>query len=482
MKSSTTWLVAATIGCLTGVSVVAQETNRLLLTNATIISLVEGEAEPFDGYIVVDGDGRISSIGRDDPPSDIEATLVFDADGQVAMPGFVSGHNHLRGSVSRGIASDQYVTPWVERSQWHLQSDRLDAGDLYHYSLHGALDMLRGGVTTVYNYTNGVSGVPAEVYFEQLEAEFAAGGHFVFGYAPARDSGRSQKAVFDEVRWYLNHVAKHPRSSLLLRSSIASVAATSESKAEAAVEFAVLKAFPEFGKRMQLHYSSMPIREQQTPSFDRFQEHGVLGPNLAFAHFVHPSERMLRESAAASVAMIWCPLSNGRLGNGMADVPRYLEMGMTVGMGLDGQGSADIADPFENMRMGLYGLRFRDADPRGLQPLDMLRLHTIGTAKAIGVDDLVGTLEVGKLGDIILVDPRWPDTGPIVDLYATLVLAADRMNVSNVFVAGDHVMRHGKHASIDMKEVTDEVLRRVASKSPAMLTSAGHPTAQRSAN
>ena len=481
-RTSTRCLVAATIGCLIGATASAQDTHRLLLTNATIVTLVEGEDEPFTGYVAVDAQGRISAIDRGAPPDAIAATLVFDAGGQVAMPGFVSGHNHLRGSVSRGIASDQTVTPWVEASQWHLEKERLSPGDLYHYSLHGALDMLRGGVTTVYNYTNGVSGVPPEIYFEQLEAEFDAGGHFVFGYVPARDPGRSQQKVFDEVRWYLDHVAKHPRSSLLLRSSIGSVAGMSESKRDAAVEFAVLKAFPEFGNSMQLHYLSMPARDSERANFDRFKENGVLGANLSFAHFVHPDEPILRASAAAKVAMIWCPLSNGRLGNGMADVPHYLELGMTVGMGLDGQGSADIADPFENMRIGLYSLRFRDADPRGLQPLDMLRLHTIGTAKAIGVDDKVGTLEVGKLGDVILVDLQWPDTGPIVDLYATLVLAADRMNVSNVFVAGNHVMSHGKHTSIDMKALTNEVLRRVASKSPETLTSAVRPSAPPTSN
>lgn len=464
--------MAAVGGCIAAAPAAGQDTNRLLVTNATIVALAAGEEDPFAGFIVVDADGEIAAIGRGSPPDDVTATLVFDADGQVAMPGFVSGHNHLRGSASRGIASDQHVTTWTEASQWHLQSEQLEPGDLYHYSLHGALDMLRAGVTTVYNYTNGVSGVPPEIYFEQLEAEFDAGGHFVFGYVPARDRSRSRREVFEEVRWYLKHVADHPHRGLLLRSSIGSVVATSESQSEAEIEFAVLEFFPEFGSSLQVHYLSMPARTAQIDAFDRFAEHGILGPNLSFAHFVHPTEKILQEAAAAKVAMIWCPLSNGRLANGMADVPRYLELGLTVGMGLDGQASADIADPFENMRMGIYGLRFRDADPRGLQPLDLLRLHTIRTAEAIGVADKVGTLEVGKLGDIILVDLRWPDTGPITDLYASLVLAADRMNVSNVFVAGEHRVYHGKHTSIDMKAVTQEVLRRVHAKSPAAMTSA----------
>jgi cytosine/adenosine deaminase-related metal-dependent hydrolase len=444
--------------------VTAQEVNRLLLVDATVMTLVEGEEDVFLGYIVVDSSGRVSSVGRGEPASDIEAEVVFDADGQIAMPGFISGHNHLRGSVTRGIASDRHVSEWVEASQWHLESSNLEPMDLYYYSLHGALDMLRAGVTTVYNYTNGVSGVPPEIYFEQLDAQFAAGGHFVFGYVPARDAGRSPSEIRREVNWYLEHVREHPRSELLLASSIGSVAAMSEDENEAEAEFFVLNEFPEFGRAMQVHYLSMPDRRSQIENFDRFLDFNVLGASLSFAHFVHPTEQILRESGAANVAMIWCPLSNGRLANGLADIPRYLEMGMTVGMGLDGQGSADIADPFENMRMGLYAFRFRDADPRGLQPIDMLRLHTIGTARALQVDDEVGTLEVGKLGDILLIDLRRPDTGPIVDPYATLVLAADRMNISTVFVAGELVTRDGRHTSIDPAAINTEVLQRIASK------------------
>ena len=446
----------------------AAEPNRLLIANATIVTLVEGQEEPFLGYVLVDPAGRISAIGKGNPPAEVGAAVVFDADGQVAMPGFLSGHSHLRGSVSRGLAADQWVTTWVRPTQWHLQSHRLNPGDLYHYVLHGAIDMLRGGVTTVYNYTNGVFGVPAEIYFEQLEAEFDAGGHFVFGYAPARDEGKPIEDIRAEVRGYFERVKNHPKRELLLRSSVGSVAMGRDEE-KTRIEFEIAQEFPEFGGDMQLHYlEAPPVAGNSTSSgrdnFYRLEKYGILGPKLTYAHFIHPTEEILQKSVAAGATMSWNPLSNGRLASGLADIPRYLKMGMIVGMGIDGQASADIADPFENMRVGLYGLRFRDASPAGLQPIDMLRLHTIGTARAIRVADQVGTLEVGKLGDILLVDPHSPDTGPVTDLYATLVLACDRMNISNVFVAGNHVMSHGKHTSLDMAAVTQEVLRRVAAK------------------
>jgi len=441
------------------------EPNRLLIANALIVTLVEGQEEPFMGYIVVDASGRISAIGKGQPPPGVGATVVFDADGQVAMPGFLSGHSHLRGSVSRGLAADQWVTEWGRVTQWLLNGNKTEPKDLYYYTLHGALDMLRGGVTTVYNYTTG-GGVEANA--EQLEAEFDAGGHFVFGYSPpARDLSLTMEESKAQVRSFLDLVQSHPKRDLVLRLSFGSIAMR-WTEDETRREFELLKAFPEFGMDIQLHYLEPPPTVPRTyyerSNFDWLKKYGILGPNLTYAHFIHPTEEILQESIKAGATMSWNPLSNGRLASGLADIPRYLKMGMTVGMGIDGQASADISDPFENMRVGIYGLRFRDADPRGLQPLDMLRLHTIGTARAIRVADQVGTLEPGKLGDVLLIDPHWPDTGPITDLYATLVFACDRMNISNVFVAGNHIMAHGKHTAIDMNAVTAEVLRRVATK------------------
>lgn len=442
--------------------------NRLLVANCLVITMAPGEEDPFSGFIVVGTDGRITQIGRGAAPADIEAELVVDAGGKVAMPGFISGHSHLAGSVTRGLASDQWVTEWSKAISWLGAPGLPQPGDYYHYVLHGALDMLRGGVTTVYNYTTGPVGAGPDIYLEQLEAEFDAGGHFVFGYyPPVRDPGKSVAQMSADVRTYLDRIKEHPRRDLLLRSSFGSIAMRwTEDVSQ--TEFDLLKAFPEFALDIQMHYLEPPPTVPRTlyerTNFVWLKRHGILGPNLTFAHFIHPTDEILTETVAAGATMIWNPLSNGRLGSGLADIPRYLKLGLIVGMGLDGQSSADVADPFENMRVGMYGFRFRDRDPRGFQPIDLLRLHTIGTAKAIRVADQVGSLEVGKYGDVLLIDPHRPDTGPVIDLYATLVFACDRLNIASVFVAGRHVMQQGRHTSIDMARVSAEVQRRVAAK------------------
>ena len=160
--------------------------------------------------------------------------------------------------------------------------------------------------------------------------------------------------------------------------------------------------------------------------------------------------------------MIWNPLSNGRLASGLADIPKYLAAGMTVGMGLDGQSTADLADPFENMRMGLYSLRMQYNEASILLPQDMLRLHTLGTARAIGVADRVGSLEIGKFADFLLVDPSQPDTGPTYDPYATLVFACANANVDTVFVGGEAVVKRGMPLKHDVAALAREVKARVA--------------------
>lgn len=160
--------------------------------------------------------------------------------------------------------------------------------------------------------------------------------------------------------------------------------------------------------------------------------------------------------------MVWNPLSNGRLASGLADIPHYKKFGIEVGMGIDGQASADISDPFENMRMGLYATRMKYQDASIMMPLDVLRFHTIGTARVLGVEDEVGSLEVGKWGDFILIDPRSMETSPVINPIEHVVLACSVANLEQVFVGGESVVERGRFTQVDHQETKDEVTRRLA--------------------
>ena len=190
----------------------------------------------------------------------------------------------------------------------------------------------------------------------------------------------------------------------------------------------------DFGALNQAHFLSEAYRlmndgrrlgkEEVQSHFQNFIKAGTLGPNQFFGHFIHTNDEIVAQTTAAGAGMSWQPLSNGRLGSGIADIPKYLKAGLRVGMGVDGEASADIADPFENMRMGLYVIRAMYGHA-SIMRLDVLRMATLGGAELMGVADKIGSLEVGKFADFVVITPP----SPVFDAVATVVFSVNNADI-----------------------------------------------------
>jgi cytosine/adenosine deaminase-related metal-dependent hydrolase len=450
------WTALAMASVAMGPGVAAAD--KLLVTNGTIVTLDEQYPDPFTGYVLVGEDGRIAAVGQGSPPAGTVADETYDAAGEIVMPGFLSGHSHLWQSAFRGIAADQWVTSWVQ-SIHRTYGPHFAKGDLYAFTLHGALDYLRHGITTTYNYSQNV-GVSQALYEEQFQAELDAGARFIFGYAlSAQPSVQEARQDFES---FLERATRGLRAPHLLKISIATGGGTRD--AEYLDMVANLMRTRDLD--VQMHFLEAPTsQETNQESFDPIERAGLLGPKLVFAHFIHTNDTIVARSASAGTGMIWNALSNGRLASGLADIPSYTRAGLRVGMGLDGQASADISDPFENMRMGLYGLRMEYEDAKVMQPIDVLKLHTIGTADVLGVAREVGTLTPGKFADFLIVDPADLDTGPVSDVYATLVFACKISNLERVYVGGSLAVERGRLVDHDSAAIAREVHDRVAAVS-----------------
>jgi len=447
----------ALVVCAASIGPNVAAANKLLVTNGIIVTLDESQAAPFTGWLLVDDDGRIAAVGEGSPPQDTAADETYDATGKIVMPGFLSGHSHLWQSAFRGIAADQWVTSWVQ-SIHRTYGPHFVKGDLYAFTLHGALDYLRHGITTTYNYSQNVG--PPELYEEQFDAELDAGARFIFGYAlSAQPTVAEARGQFED---FLERVDDMPANPLLLKVNIA----TSSGGRDTGYLETVVDLVRTRGLDVQMHFLEAPSSEETNQeSFDLLERAGLLGPGLVFAHFIQTNEAIVARSAAAGTGMVWNALSNGRLASGLADVPAYLKVGLPIGMGIDGQASADISDPFENMRMGLYGVRMKYQDATVMQPIDVLKLHTIGTAEVLGVADEVGTLTAGKFADFLVINPAELDTGPVSDVYATLVLACKISNLEGVYVGGSLVAQRGRLIDHDYAAIAQQVRDRVGAVS-----------------
>ena len=135
-------------------------------------------------------------------------------------------------------------------------------------------------------------------------------------------------------------------------------------------------------------------------------------------------------------------------------------MGIRVGMGVDGEASADLADPFENMRTGLYAIRDKYENATIMSPYQVLYLHTMGSADVMGVKDNLGSLEPGKYADFLVIDPT--RFGTVSDPYASLVLVASERDLEGVYVGGELKVDHGKLLGQDMQRVQTETDKRSA--------------------
>jgi cytosine/adenosine deaminase-related metal-dependent hydrolase len=228
---------------------------------------------------------------------------------------------------------------------------------------------------------------------------------------------------------------------------------------QAPLEAALMKKF-QVGN--QSHYLEQP--ETQVEDRDKvwlwFVDGGLLNDKLIFGHFIHTDAAILAATAQAHASMSWNPLSNGRLASGTADIPAYLKAGIRVGMGVDGEASADLADPFENLRTGLYAIRDKYENAGIMSPYDVLRLHTMGSADVLGVVDKLGSLEPGKQADFLVIDPT--RFGHIFDPYATLVFVTSQPDLERVYVAGELQVERGTLLHHDLAKVHNEVDQRVA--------------------
>lgn len=426
----------------------------LLVVNARLITIPAGSDDPGyieRGWMRVE-DGRIAAIGAGDPP-DAAADEVLDVDGAFVAPGFVSSHSHLFTSGLRGLGVADTLYGWCDSMLGMTAHATPD--DIYWSTLHGALDFLGNGVTTAYNFTDPqqawesmvdgrrVGNAPLrgiDYHTRQADGCLDAGLRFVDSIGMDVTAGTD-----DEIFARFEASVAHTREmdpDFALGASIMGQVQWSPRPEAAELE---VEAMRRFGVTNQAHLLESPeaVPLQQS-KFELYQDAGALGPDMMFGHFIQTTPEIIEQAAAGGASMSWQPASNGRLASGTALVPEMLARGMKVGMGLDDQACTDVSDPWQNMRMGLAMQRARTKDPLSMMPELVLRLHTLGSAEIMGVADRVGSLEVGKFADFVVVDPRRPDVGPLWHPVRNYVLSMSLRNLVGVYVGGVLASRGGE--------------------------------------
>jgi 5-methylthioadenosine/S-adenosylhomocysteine deaminase len=431
---------------------------NLLMTNALIVPMTE-ERKCFTGVVRI-RDGAITDVIEGAPGKIAADDEVIDAGGAVLMPGLVNAHTHLYQVLLRAVWEDLELMPWLKRIYGCARV--LTPEHFYAGTLLGCVEAIQSGVTTVceHNFLNP----SVECGFETIRAIEDSGLRAVFART-IMDTGEivpdctkeKPAAAFRAIEAIL---ARH-------RSAKQLTFMTGPNTPPINTTAALLGEIRAFADAHSLGISAHVAESKSVVEAVR-REHGkngvveflqqfnIPGKNSIFAHSVHLSSdeiRMLKESGAS---VSHNPVSNMMLGDGVAPVVEMLRQGVNVGLGTDGAASNHSQDLFDTMKAASLLQKVHHQDAGVIKPYEVLRMATAGGAKALGLDSLCGTIEVGKRADLILLDIDSVHAQPINDIFSQIVHCAKASDVRTVMVDGEILLRERRLTRLDGGKILAE--------------------------
>lgn len=405
--------------------------------------------------------GIITAVGESKEIAELAKCAgaeIKDGTGKYLFPGLVNTHTHLYQELTKGKGADLSLEEWFPKAMAPigvvLRERHMKAGVAL-----GLLEAVRSGVTTVADYMQHQP-VPG-LGIAELEVAKEFGVRMVYGRG-YRDIGRkevveSSEKIFADVDDLKQRYETEDGMVKVWLAPAAGWGVTPELLAETRVYA------DKTGTPIMMHMfeteedNNGSLRRNQKPAICYYEDAGLLGEDLLAVHSVAVHGTELQKYKEYGVKVSYNPVSNMYLSSGVAPICEMQSLGLTVGLGTDGAGSNNNNDMLEAMKTGALLQKTFYKDPQSLTAEKTLRMATIEGAKALHMDHMVGSLEVGKKADFFLFDPmKSVKACPVRDIVATLVYSGDYCGVDTVVINGKTILEDGSFCAIDEKAVLCE--------------------------
>lgn len=414
---------------------------RTAITNATIVTVDPNDTVIDGGTIVIDGD-VISEVLRAGakPASTTDDTI--DAGGGIVMPGLINAHTHLAMTAFRGFADDVDLQAFLGKlfpAEAKIMTDR----------------HVRVGVRAAFAEAmlSGCTAALDMYWHPDASIEEAAKAGFRLQTGPIFIGSNGPDNIPFEQR-LANATSSKPHQWILAHGTYTmdptQLGATGELAATEGARFHI-HASENAGEvdDVQSRYGRTPV--------ELLDEKGLLRSGTVLAHAVVLTDAEIARLAETHTAVAHCPSSNMKLASGFCRVPELLAAGVTVGLGTDGPSSSNDLDMLAAMRVAALIHKGNRLDPTVLPAAAILRMATMGSAAALGIDQLVGSIEVGKKADLVRLDPTSPSLTPIYDPISTIVYAASRADVIDVWIDGRTVVQNRTCTTLNLGQVLSDL-------------------------
>lgn len=422
---------------------------RLLIRGALILTMKEND-EPFSGDILVERD-RIAAVV---PRWEGRADEVIDASGMVAMPGLINAHNHTPMTLMRAFCDDLRLMDWLEKKMLPVEA-RMNEEDIYWGAMLAMAEMIRSGTTAYADMYIHMDHVARAVIDSGMRASLARGLVFL-----EDDGGKRLEEALSLIEKWTG--AGDGRITTMLGPH-APFTCPPDPLA-GVIDLARKRGVPIHIHLAETKEEVVRIRERygQTPTEYLYHLGLFEHTHVLLAHAVHLTRRDIGLLRGMRGGIAHNPVSNLKLGCGIAPVCDMLAQGLTVGLGTDGAGSAATLDMLAEIKAAAWLQKVDRSDPAVLPARQVLRMATVEGAKLLGIDDRVGTLEAGKQADLILIDLQKPHLQPLHDPYALIAYSAAGADVDTVIIDGRVVMRRRELMTIDEEELFRQVEKRAS--------------------
>lgn len=424
-----------------------------VIKNAFILTMDPERNIYRNGHIWIDGN-KISKIGpADEVGLPEEPYEEFDATDKIAIPGFISAHNHLYSAVVRSLPyggpeeeTDSTFISWIERFWFKYLEDKVDEDQIYSGTLINCLDQIRSGITTTADTVEGSYALPGALdAADQGMQESGIRGMLGFEVTGRLGEEIAQRAFEENVNFYMKAKA---RENNRVKASF-NVHTTYTCSTELIMQ--VAEEARKYGEMIQMHCC-----DDHWHSFDttlRFgkralkylEDIGFLGPDVLLAHCAYIDQfkdppifkkydvKVAHNAESSAIFGFW------------PNMARLIEVGVNVGLGIDGMAHS----MFEVMRTSQMIHRIRYYNITMFPDEQVLAMATNCSAKCLGMGDEIGALEAGKKADIVLLDNRSAVPVFHINIYNHIVSSCDRSDVNSVFIDGELVYKDREFLNVD---------------------------------
>lgn len=426
-----------------------------LIQGGTIVTM-NSTGEIIKGDILIE-DKRIKKIAKKIKIPKDKKVQVVDASNQFVIPGLIQNHIHLCQTLARGDADDMVLLKWLKTSIWPMESHH-NKKSIQASAELSILEMQKAGTTTILDmatvhHTNDL-----------LEAVANSGLRYWGGKClmdePDRSGPLYQKTI-DGIKETEDLISEWKNKNDLIEYAICprfAVSCTQE----------ILEASASLSREHNLFthtHASESIEEieliKDLTGLDNIMyldKVGLIGPKNITVHGVHMTEEEVELMAAKQAPLIHCPSSNLKLASGIAPTEKYVNEKMIVGIGADGAPCNNNLDPFLEIRLAAL-LQKPHFGPEAMPAKRAFEMATIQGARVLGMENEIGSLEEGKLADIVTVSRSYPHSCTIENPYSSLVYSTNSRDVQNVMINGKWVVRNSKSKIYDENIVMENAIK-----------------------